>query len=514
MSSKQELSNVQDGYRHSRIEQLTDMVKDGLNPYPHFFKHQNPIKSLLHYNDSINPGDRMMDINVTSVGRVMLKRWGGKKLLFYTVESDDVSIQIISDKRLYTNTSMTFKKMHTLIHRGDVIGIIGFMGKSKRGELSIFANDIVLLSPCLHMLPKEHSGLVDIDTRTNQRYLDLILNKKTRQTFRTRSKIISYIRRFLDERDFMEVETPILDIKHGGATAKPFTTYHNGMKQGMYLRIAPELKLKELVVGGINRVYEIGKQFRNEGIDGTHNPEFTSIELYCAYYDYHNLIELTQELLSTLVHKIFNSYSTEITAGDSKREIDFSPPYRVIDMLPYLTEKTGIEFPDDLSSSEFNTHLSKYFISNSISLPSALTTAKLIDKLVEHYIEPECWNPTFIINHPVVMSPLAKTHRDDPRLTERFELFVAGMELCNAYTELNNPAIQYSRFLEQQKYKQSGDDEAHVIDREFITTLEYGLPPTGGWGMGIDRLCMLLTDNISSIKEVILFPTKSVVSIS
>jgi len=308
----------------------------------------------------------------------------------------------------------------------------------------------------------------------------------------------------------MEVETPILDIKHGGATAKPFTTYHNDMKQNMYLRIAPELKLKELVVGGLDRVYEIGKQFRNEGVDGTHNPEFTSIELYCAYYDYNNLIKLTQELLSTLVHKIFNSFSIEIMVDDSKKNIDFSPPFRVIDMLPYLSEKTGIVFPEDLSSPEFNLYLSKYFISNSLSLPSVLTTAKLIDKLVEYYIEPECWNPTFVINHPVIMSPLAKTHRDDSRLTERFELFVAGMELCNAYTELNNPMVQLNRFMYQQKDKNMGDDEAHNIDTEFIEALEYGLPPTAGWGMGIDRLCMLLTDNINSIKEVILFPTKSV----
>ena len=509
MTSNKELTVAQSDYRVARIEQLNEIMRDGINPYPHHFQCDNPIKTLINTYSYIHPSERLTYINVSSVGRIILKRWAGKKLLFYTIESDGVSIQIISDKRLYTNISMTFKKLHTLIRRGDIVGITGFMGKSKRGELSIFANNIVLLSPCLHMFPKEYFGIVDIDTRTNKRYLDLLLNKKTRNTFRTRSKIISYIRRFLDERDFIEVETPILDIKHGGATAKPFTTYHNGMKQDMYLRIAPELKLKELVVGGINRVYEIGKQFRNEGIDGTHNPEFTSIELYCAYYDYRNLIELTQELLSTLVHKIFNNDSIEITFRDSKREINFSQPYRVIDMLPYLTEKTGIEFPDNLNTPEFNTYLSKYFISNNISLPLVLTTAKLIDKLVEHYIEPECWNPTFIINHPILMSPLAKTHRDDPRLTERFELFVAGMELCNAYTELNNPVVQLERFIEQQKYKQLGDEEAHCIDKDFIKTLEYGLPPTAGWGMGIDRLCMLLTDNVNSIKEVILFPTKS-----
>ena len=510
MSSNKTHSNVQRDYKISRISQLKEMVKDGLNPYPHHFHYENSIKSLLHYNDTIIAGERLTDVNVSTVGRVTLKRWAGKKLLFYTLESDNECIQIMSDKRLYTDTTMNFKKLHSLIHRGDIIGITGFIGKSKRGELSIFANSITLLSPCLHILPKEHSGIVNIDIRTSKRYLDLLLNKKSRHTFKTRSKIISYIRRFLDDRDFMEVETPILDIKHGGATAKPFTTYHNDMKQNMYLRIAPELKLKELVVGGLDRVYEIGKQFRNEGVDGTHNPEFTSIELYCAYYDYNNLIKLTQELLSTLVHKIFNSFSIEIMVDDSKKNIDFSPPFRVIDMLPYLSEKTGIVFPEDLSSPEFNLYLSKYFISNSLSLPSVLTTAKLIDKLVEYYIEPECWNPTFVINHPVIMSPLAKTHRDDSRLTERFELFVAGMELCNAYTELNNPMVQLNRFMYQQKDKNMGDDEAHNIDTEFIEALEYGLPPTAGWGMGIDRLCMLLTDNINSIKEVILFPTKSV----
>ena len=512
--TKENLTRTQREYKISRISQLKELEQVGINPYPHYFPNENPIKSLIPYNDTINPGDRLTEIQVSTVGRVTLKRWAGKKLLFYTIESDDISIQIMSDKRLYTNDKLTFKNLHTIIRRGDIIGIMGFIGKSKRGELSIFANNIVILAPCFHMLPKEHYGLVDIDIRTNQRYLDLILNKKTRNTFRTRSKIISYIRRFLDDRDFMEIETPILDIKHGGATAKPFTTYHNDLKQEMFLRIAPELKLKELVVGGLNKVYEIGKQFRNEGIDGTHNPEFTSIELYCAYNDYRYLIDLTQELLSSLVHKIFNNYMIEITVGKTKKTINFNPPFQVIDMLPFLSEKTGIIFSDDLDSYSFNLNLQIYFVSNSISLPASLTTAKLIDKLVEHYIEPECWNPTFIIHHPTIMSPLAKTHRDNPLLTERFELYIAGMEICNAYTELNDPFIQLQRFMNQQKDKDMGDDEAHGIDMEFIKALEYGLPPTAGWGMGIDRLCMLLTDNINSIKEVILFPTKSVTSVA
>jgi len=491
-------------YYDQRINDINFLKSKNINPYPHYFNRKNKIKDLLIYENSISPGEHKEDITVSTAGKVILKRCSGKKLIFYTIEDESSEIQLITSLSLYKGANLTFTEINNVIHRGDIIGIEGFIGKSRKGELSIFVNKLKLLTPSLHTLTKENFGIQDIDTRISKRYLDLQINKKTRQTFITRSNIIAFIRQYLINQDFIEVETPILDIKHGGAAAKPFITYHNDMKQNMYMRIAPELRLKELIVGGLNKVFEIGKQFRNEGIDTTHNPEFTSIELYSAYEDYNTLMKMTEHMISNLVMKIKNNYKFEIM----DKEINFEPPFQVIDMIPFLEKKLEITFPEDMSTNEFNQMLIEYCNFNKIKLPEPPTTAKLIDKLTETYIEPLCWNPTFIINHPTIMSPLAKGHRNDNRLTERFELFVAGMELCNAYTELNDPIVQLERFNGQQKDKISGDSEAHIIDHEFIEALENALPPTGGWGMGIDRLCMLLTDNLESIKEVILFPTR------
>lgn len=495
-------------YYNLRKNQLLNMKSNNINPYPHYFNLVNKIEDIIYEYNNIENGSRL-EKEINTAGRVLLKRASSKKLYFYTIESNNFTIQIMSDLKQYNNDE-EFNKIHTLIHRGDIIGIKGNIGKSKRGELSIFPTEILLLSPCLYEMPKEHYGITDIDTRISNRYLDLIVNRDLRNTFIARSKIISFIRRYLDEKDYIEVETPILDIKHGGANAKPFITYHNDLKQDMFLRIAPELKLKELIVGGLNKVYEIGKQFRNESIDRTHNPEFTSIELYSAYSDYKELQTLTEDLLSKLVFNLYNKYNIDVKINGIDKEINFSAPFNVIDMIPYLEEKTKIIFPEDMSTNEFNQLLQNYFLDNNIQKPNPPTTSKLIDKLVEEYIEPQCWNPTFIINHPVIMSPLAKWHRDDNRLTERFELFIAGMEICNAYTELNDPVVQLERFNEQQKDKDLGDCEAQNVDNHFIKCLEYGLPPTGGWGLGIDRLCMLLTNNLESIKEVILFPARNI----
>jgi len=493
-------------YYEQRLSDINFLKSKNINPYPHYFNRSNKINELLIY-DNISSGEHREDIVISTAGKVILKRSSGKNLFFYTLEDESSEIQIISSLSYFEENKLTFHEINNIIHRGDIIGIKGFIGKSKRGELSIFVKDIILLTPSLHTLTKENFGIQDIDTRISKRYLDLQINKKTRETFITRSNIIAFIRQYLINKDFIEVETPILDIKHGGAIAKPFITYHNDMKQNMYMRIAPELRLKELVVGGLNKVFEIGKQFRNEGIDTTHNPEFTSIELYSAYEDYNTLMKMTEDMISNLVMEIKNNYKFQI--GNNK-DINFEPPFQVIDMIPFLENKLDIIFPEDMSTSNFNQTLIDYCNFNKIKLPEPPTTAKLIDKLTETYIEPLCWNPTFIINHPTIMSPLAKGHRNDNRLTERFELFVSGMELCNAYTELNDPIVQLERFKSQQKDKNSGDSEAHIIDYEFIEALENALPPTGGWGMGIDRLCMLLTDNIDSIKEVILFPTRKI----
>ena len=486
------------------------LKKSNNNPYPHTYHKTHDLKTIISKYKNIENNTRILDCpNHKTVGRVLLKRWSGKKLLFYTIESDNEVLQVMCDMRIYKSKN-DFEHINSIIHRGDIIGVEGIIGKSKRGELSIFPTEIVLLAPCLYQLPKEHFGITDIDTRISNRYLDMIVNRDVRNTFITRSKIISFIRRYLDDKEYIEVETPVLDTKHGGATAKPFITYHNVLRQDMYLRIAPELKLKELIVGGLNKVYEIGKQFRNEGIDRTHNPEFTSIELYSAYTDYNDLLKLTQDMLSQLVYKIYGSYEIEVQFKEVNKKINFEPPFKVIDMIPYLEEKTSLKFPENMGSNEFNELLEDYFIENNIELPKPSTTAKMIDCLVEEYIEIDCWNPTFIINHPVIMSPLAKWHRDDPRLTERFELFIAKMEICNAYTELNDPKVQLERFIDQQKDKELGDNEAHIVDNHFVKCLEYGLPPTGGWGLGIDRLCMLLTNNIDSIREVIIFPARNI----
>ena len=363
------------------------------------------------------------------------------------------------------------------------------------------------------MLPNEHFGVVDKEIRYGQRYLDLMINNDIRNIFITRSQVTSYLRRFLEDRNFIEVETPVLINKVGGATAKPFKTFHNAMKQEMSLRIAPELYLKQLVIGGLDRVFEIGKQFRNESIDLTHNPEFTSCEFYMAGADYNDLMKITEEFMSGLCHKIHGKY--EIDYQGTK--INFAPPYRTIDMMSelrtILREKLNdyeFEFPIDLSS-DITIDLLKNVCSKlNVKCPEPHTASRLIDRLVGEYIEPQCISPTFIINHPLVMSPLAKSHRDDKYLTERFELFINGKEICNAYTELNDPIVQKERFMESQKDKSKGDDEVPPTDMEFVTALEYGLPPTGGWGIGIDRLVMFLTDN-DSIREVILFPTRSTI---
>eukprot|EP00434_Breviolum_minutum_P036789 symbB.v1.2.032612.t1/scaffold3934.1/size47971/2 len=478
-------------YRENRIRQLKEAAVEA---YPHTWEVDTTLETLIAKYSDLEDGARIDEVEVRIAGRVKSLRSSGAKLKFYDLSEGEDRIQVMCSPQMHEGED--FKEVHANIHRGDIIGVRGVIGKSKRGELSVFPREVKLLSPCLHMLPKDYSGLKDQETRYRKRYLDLMINEDVRKTFRLRSAVTNYIRRYLQEKGFLEVETPMMNAIAGGASAKPFVTKHNELDMDLYMRIAPELYLKQLVIGGLDRVFEIGRNFRNEGIDLTHNPEFTTCEFYMAYADYQQMMNITEELISGMVLELTGSYLIDYHPNGPDKDavsIDFTPPWPRISMVEEIEKHTGKTLPRNFEDESAREVLDDLVKSLRLDCPAPRTAPRLLDKLCGHFLEDNIVNPTFITEHP------------QEGLTERFELFVMGKELCNAYTELNDPERQLACFQEQAVAKSQGDEEAQNVDQGFVTALEHGLPPTGGCGCGIDRLVMLLADK-NNIKEVILFP--------
>ncbi len=436
-----------------------------------------------------------MDGNEVSIaGRLMSKRGMGKAG-FCDVQDRDGRIQIyVRIDEIGEESYEDFKKFDI----GDMVGVKGSVFKTHKGEISIKVKDIILLAKSLQPLPEKWHGLKDPDLRYRQRYVDLIVNPEVKKDFIVRSKVIKSIREFLDKRNFLEVDTPLLNVIPGGASAKPFITHHNTLDIDLYLRIAPELYLKRLIVGGLERVYEIGRNFRNEGMSIKHNPEFTMLELYQAYTDYNGMMEITENLISNAAQEVLGT--TKITYQG--QEIDLTPPWSRISMHDAVKQHTGIDF-DDISSDDEARKIAK---EKNVHIDGNPTKGEILNLFFEEFVEEKLIQPTFIYDYPTEVSPLTKRKPGNPEYTERFELFITGREMGNAYSELNDPIDQRERFVNQMKKREAGDEEAQIIDEDYINALEYGLPPTGGLGIGIDRLIMLLTDSYS-IRDVILFPT-------
>ncbi len=478
--------------RQAKEHKLQQLIAKGINPYPANFDRTHEAADIHKKYEGLADGEETTDV-VRVAGRIMAMRNNG---MFIDIMDVSGKIQAFCHKDSMDAEELEMLKLYDL---GDIIGAEGTMRRTPRGELSIRCTKTTMLTKSLEMLPEKHHGLADIEQRYRQRYLDLIANEESKETLLMRSKIVTHIRNYMDGIGAVEVETPILHSIMGGASAKPFVTHHNALDANFYLRVATELPLKRLIVGGLaDSVYEIGRCFRNEGVSIKHNPEFTSIEAYHSYKDYKDIMDLIEDLTRKTVEHVHGT--TKITFGDN--QLDFGKPWARKSMCELVEEKTGVDFLAIETAEEAIKAAKDLGVHADANMKWGQVVAEVFDEKVEDSLI----QPTHVTDLPTDISPLAKQKSDDPRLVERFETFINGWEIANAFSELNDPKIQYQRFMEQVAQAEAGDEEAQMLDEDFVTALEVGLPPTGGWGLGIDRLVMLLT-NSSNIRDVICFPT-------
>lgn len=480
-----------------RREKMQDMLESGTNPFAAGFERTHLSEDLHAEYEAIDKAtlEAGEPIVVSVAGRIVSKRGKGKAG-FAHVQDMQGRIQIyVRQDSIGEDSYKWFKG----VDLGDIVGVTGHLFKTNTGELSVWASEYIPLTKALRPLPDKYHGLTNIEQRYRQRYLDLISNEESRQRFVVRSLVVREIRRYLDDLGYLEVETPTLHTLAGGATARPFTTHHNALDMPLYMRIATELHLKRLVVGGMEKVYELGRVFRNEGVDTTHNPEFTSIEVYTAYSVYTDVMDLTENLIREVAQKVLGQ--TTVLYGET--EVDLGSPWRRVHMVDLIKELTGVDFWNEMTFDEAKALAKEHHVELN---NHDTTVGHIINAFFEEYGEKDCVQPTFVYGHPVEVSPLARKNDTDGRFTDRFELFIMGNEYANAFTELTDPIDQRERFEAQMDEKNNGNDEAHPVDNDFIESLEYGMPPTGGLGIGVDRLVMLLT-NAQSIRDVLLFPT-------
>jgi len=467
-------------------EKLRKMLETGINPYPYSFRQE------MHAEEIKNGFESLKGSKTSIAGRAMSIRHMGQ-LYFIDLLDSSGKIQVLLSPQMTDAESM---KLLDLIDMGDILGIHGTINKSKRGEISIEAHEVTVLSKSLSPMPEKFHGLSDTEVRYRKRYLDLTANPEVRKFFITRAKILSYFRKFLDSRGYIEFETPILQPTYGGANAEPFVTRYRALDADFYLRVSDELYLKRLIIGGMEKVYEVSKDFRNEDIDSTHNPEFTQVEFYEAYKDYNDFMTMTEDLLSSLVKELHGTYKI-IYQG---RELDFTPPFKRVYWVEEVKRLSGIDVSTLTDEG-----------SREVAIREGLKTTTfnayhVADGLFDKYVKPNLHDPTFVLDFPAYMCPLTKDKRGNPKLSERFEVFIAGREEGNCYSELTDPIEQRKKFEDQERERQQGDSEAPPSDEEFLEAIEFGMPPTAGIGLSIDRLAMILTDNIS-IKELLAFPT-------